>query len=1086
MHRGTPARTKRLAMAVCAVVVVAVMFRTAMAQRSQAPAKTEAAGGGDASLRIELDVKALLNSSLTLADAVAGDVWVIRAQSRSNDGSFGARSGPAPIRAPIRRTPKRAGRDSRGMGAPRPAQVAVRTRPRAQTSESHLLVLPLVITPGAAAVTIDASTVRVQGATFVAWKLSQEPDAQPAAEDGDDAIVQVRPPPGVPTFARKVKIEPNGTLRWKLERKFRGGVLQDTGSGYDLKIDRKRLTIVKLRAGERPVRPQGRVGREATAQYREEVAEYNRNLTRLKKKNAPLIRQWQERLRDLPDEFQMSMPQHVWAVYEVAANARTMVLNSDFLPNWRIEYEHLHELYGSSGNAGRRGADQVQWVVRSMAAVANDDVVFSQRLVALALERSDLLEQARIDDDLYNVVEKMIDSPDEQARDTVIIRLLNGTPTEATTRLIETAVPRMDAALKLEWLRMTIRNEARPREGRDRGRTARAAAPGAGLLQGGFPDPLGRVPGLPGRGFDDRRARPRRALAEADETAGVDHSQLVLDVANNVLADPAGPAPADILYELILYAVDFRDNPDLLTRVADGIDFESLDGSRRDQAIAGVLQHAGTSELASLWLDGRLLDEAAPRSLQQRTLQLLASAFGWHDPFNIAYDSIANVVFGPTKGQDEVPLVPMGAPITIHSVQHNLFRMLQHGDPRISELAWQALPQFALAEGWQSSGRGESEADDPLSVLLTVARWQQIPRRQLVDFLRRQSEQTRTTEALVWLGAKAHPAVAAQAAHALVGSGRPLGEALAAISGADAQQFAMALYRRTTGRETAVPGLMRTNRHRQLADWFGQSVSAGQVPDPGHWAAEFGRPDELLALVVGGDKVLSAAAAAALSASAGGNDEQAQNVVQAMGALEDPTPEDLQLAWDQLRAQIFAQRMDEAIGSYLLTYRVYPANAAQAAAAAGRRPIPRRATVGPRPGAVPPAFGQPGFGPGRFPGGIRVLNQVDVPVDVQPQIDQVLGQVELSVEEQTVFLGNKTVAGSIPDDHLAIVITEPQQLKELADELSSIEVEQTGPFELLPHEITGWRGAFQLDDGRKAELILARVDPVGPVEPVTP
>jgi len=102
---------------------------------------------------------------------------------------------------------------------------------------------------------------------------------------------------------------------------------------------------------------------------------------------------------------------------------------------------------------------------------------------------------------------------------------------------------------------------------------------------------------------------------------------------------------------------------------------------------------------------------------------------------------------------------------------------------------------------------------------------------------------------------------------------------------------------------------------------------------------------------------------------------------------------------------------------------------------------------------------------------------VEMPADAVPESRRALGVVTLSVSGETVYFGNKTVEATVGDEHFAIVIAEPEALKNLVDELGQLPLEEVDAIELLPYRGTGWRGIFALPDGRTAQLILERTEP---------
>ena len=204
------------------------------------------------------------------------------------------------------------------------------------------------------------------------------------------------------------------------------------------------------------------------------------------------------------------------------------------------------------------------------------------------------------------------------------------------------------------------------------------------------------------------------------------------------------------------------------------------------------------------------------------------------------------------------------------------------------------------------------------------------------------------------------------------------------------------------------------------------------------------------------------AAAATLSASVGAGDDQVPAILTAIRSAGDSQPDRME-QWAQLRGEINALRMHESAGPYMLTLRIYPA---PKGATPGRAPVP----MSPMPGMANPPMSIPGANPS--PAGGRA--GPEPPTDVDPQVDRDLGIVHLTVEGRTVYLGNQTVAASIPDDRVAIKIEDPAELKNLVDDLGQLPLDDLSSIELTPFEQSNWRSVFTLPDGRTAVLILRR------------
>jgi len=976
-----------------------------------------------------LDLEALLTAPNVLTASIDDGVWTVTPRPLRQRSSAGRRSATS----------------SDGFVRPAHAQ-GVGIAGRGGTG-GQLLLLPLRIIPPAQPATLKAATLRVKGGRFVAWKLSDHSLAPGANADPTDGPAPPQPSADDPTFVREVVVEPDGALRWRLDRKVPGGELKATESGYDLKIDPKRIVTVVFNAGFPPPKPTGELTREDKKRWRDSVADYHRATAQIKKQNAAGIRAMTQQAKELPDEFVMAMPQRIWAVFDVGSPRGKIVVHAVGIPRWHIEYSHLRAMRGGTGvGAGGRFGTGGQTAARAMFAVAGREDPLSQRFVAHALSRSNQMAQIKVDDDMFRVVKKMIDSPDTEARQTVIAGLLRTAPTEATNQLVAAAVPRMDESAKLDWLRLTL---GVPLD--DESQVQPGAPEQPGRLRQRFMTRIAPMPVPPRQSF----------TTMSPDSSG--RAALAVAAANQLLQDPEGPEPQAIIELLVRHGGpndSRRKGGGLGGPMADDIRFDRLEGPRRDGAIGAVVRFAGTSPLAAYWLDKRLLADAADRALQRQTVQTLANAYGWHNAFTMTYERMADAMFGRAADASQVAAVRIEAPITLDSAQHGLFSALLHGDAQIRNLAWRALPQFTLphsARGipGQSSSGAEDEA---LATLLTVARSQRHPSRQVIEFLRRQPVQSQGTRALVSLAADVESPLSAMAGHALIGSRRPIGEVLSSgsFSPDDLHGFAQSVYG-GDGEAPRVTGLIRSDDpQRPIVRWFADRVAAGRLPTSAEWGPKYGTTDQLVALAASSNAVIAEAAAAALAAYAGAGDDQVPAILKAIRSAGDSQPDRLE-QWTQLRGEINARRMQESAGPYMLTLRIYPA---PEGAAALRARGPLGVPMVPLPG--PMSYQTPGQA------------ALEPPTNVPPEIDRDLGIVHLTVEGQTVYLGNQTVAASIPEDHLAIEIEDPNELKNLVDDLGQLPLDELAAIELLSFQQSDWRGVFVLPDGRTAVLLLRR------------
>src|SRR5690606_34348115 len=86
------------------------------------------------------------------------------------------------------------------------------------------------------------------------------------------------------------------------------------------------------------------------------------------------------------------------------------------------------------------------------------------------------------------------------------------------------------------------------------------------------------------------------------EIADPQQAQELITSANQMLADPNGPPPGDVLAAIIETV-----KPQTLEAMTHGIEFERMPDARRAEAIAQVIAAAPTQPLAAAWLDLKLL-----------------------------------------------------------------------------------------------------------------------------------------------------------------------------------------------------------------------------------------------------------------------------------------------------------------------------------------------------------------------------------------------------------------------------------------------------------------------------------------------
>lgn len=515
---------------------------------------------------------------------------------------------------------------------------------------------------------------------------------------------------------------------------------------------------------------------------------------------------------------------------------------------------------------------------------------------------------------------------------------------------------------------------------------------------------------------------------------------LGLEMANELLIDADGPPPEDVL-ERILRGLE--PESELLVAATHGVDFAPMPEGRLDHAIALVIRRAGMHPLAANWLNHRLLDPADP-SLVHRTLELLNDADTGVSPMGPVVHTMFDLVFDRRDATADGEAAQARRPLDLHvevlapldSDNHSLFRSLNSGDPEVYELAWAALPIFQIpqhdrAGGMRRSGQHEPDEQDVARLyrqVVDAALGRSSVPPEVVRFLERQPHANLATRGLVRVALASDDAVAVDAVRALYASQQPLGEVLTGLGREDRADFAAAAYRALSGNVPRVVGLMRDPSDRsEVVQWFGDRLAQGRLPAPGEWAEAYPDEEALLELVaMSGEPALAEAAVAGLVTAAGGDSDTVDELVRRLTADSDRSPEELHDAWRSSKRRIHAERLADSAGDYRLI--------------------------------VQPPAGEDTLG---------------MPAPI------VLGVVELVTGDDAAYLGrNQSVTLAIPDDHFAIRIEQPNDLKNFpSSEIADLPLREIdGPLDLLPQHDGSWRGDAEMGFHGWIEV---RLEPAG-------
>ncbi len=914
-----------------------------------------------------------------------------------------------------------------------------------------LLRLPLIIETGSQKIQLTHTSIKIQGGRFIAWQIledtSLDKDQRNLRSNHRRSSRTHQPAPGYPAgynelqqraaggpvasrrssarrpklnekfdqtgprLARKVTIEPSGTMGWSLDR-IPGLQVAQVPNLYALRLDsaflRQYNPAVQSRGREggnsRGVKPprsrQLGGGRDRQAQ-RENAAKQRVE----KQKQAAEYRQLQKQVRGLEATFKQEKPVRLWAIYEIPQRLGQLVISGTSQPEWVIKTAALKEMrqvsqMGFSRPSRKADANQMPSealeVVSSMTHMLNMDLhAYSHRAIVATVGRSGLIYHAELGDPVYQILETALMDGDQSARLKMIDLLAHLSPqTTASERLLQIAAHDRDPAIRLAAFR-------------------------ARIVDADVSDPA--------------------KLAE------------LIEAANHLLADSPAMAPSELLETLLVAA---HNEPNAMGQLVRRIRFGSLKAQRLEEAIRFVILHAPSNDLAAAWLDQQLLGSANGQLMRQ-TLRILDEASSGPPSLVQGYfKSVLTRFLGPskslpkTKGPIEVKLVD---PLTVTSSSHSLFRVLYSDSPTIYKHAWPALRHFVFSERQESrfrrqGRRGSSENDISLDLyapFIDAALHHQQTPLEAVNFLNRQPDLEQTTVGLVRIAAQGSQEASLSACRLLLGSGRPIDMVLPGMTYEDRLGFAKAVFRaHRKAVPMVVPLIGEKTTEAGLLAWFGFQIANGTLPDAGQWAEPAGGEDHLLDLIKSDQEGMPLAAVAALVTAAGGSTEAVEEVL-AILLKKKATRTVLLSTWEDQRRVIYIGRLGEVAGPHRIELRVVPGKSKR------RGPDPFAGRVE---GANMPAA--------QAALETFVLGTVDLQVNNEKVIFGT-SAIEMTIPDEKLAL------------RFANLEDLKQLAEDQEQELPIAKVR--GHVDLMPHGDGVWRGKKELRDGRVFELILTPV-----------
>jgi hypothetical protein len=829
-----------------------------------------------------------------------------------------------------------------------------------------LVQLPFMISAGKQDTEFNSTIVRVRGARFLAWR-TLDPEFQ-KAEAGSDAARDIEASlVDMPTLTRLFTLTSNGRARWKMDRVMLQGELKtiDLAAGVPQRLYPLRISPQILSAAMPPAPKLMREQGENPMDFYARSAVAN-NEYRVARERYMQLR---EQVAALPDTFDEKAPSRTWGLFDIMLFERNLEITGTDEETWRINQDILNTLRAASRAVLLPESKIDTTHVAAMMTVAQDPHPYSQRLVAYTLALSGATQTATVNDQLYQLLNRMLQGTDGQAKRIVI-------------KEIASVFPPTQASLSL--LKNVAKSDLDPRASLD------------------------ALRGMMAIDFSQPTQETRDTLAKIQKD----------------LNDPNGPTPTEILDEVLNNTRD-KSIHDVSTLAA-GIRFAEIPEDRQIEAIIHVVEKAGTHNLAAHWLDQQLLGSFDTKMVQ-RTLEIIANADAGKQNLTPAISTGISRLFGggkaasgegqPSAGKGRVAHI--SSPIMVLTVNHGIFRALRSTDPKIRQLAWQALPNFIftpvdvsqLAEGVDPrihTGRYET--------LMEIALQQNPTPVGAANFLLHQPQRADAAAAMVQLVLRGTSEASAAASRHLLAMKTSVEPILLGLSFGERAALASRLYENTIGPAPLAVNLLRQrNANNPLVVWFAQQIALGQLPTREQWGSFIANEAGLLELVTSSDPEVGTAAVAALVYRVGGTDRDVPPLARTMRNLPDQSIANLTSEWQRAKRNLLMAQFQEIIGPYQLILKVD--------------------------GAEHP-----------------------------------LGTVQFMCDGQNISFVNQDINLSVPEDRLGIRIDSPVQLKSFSQlpQLTSLPLDEVSSIELSVQPNGEWSGPITIPNSQSTPTLIMR------------
>ncbi|MBI1337976.1 MAG: hypothetical protein GC164_13595 [Phycisphaera sp.] len=700
------------------------------------------------------------------------------------------------------------------------------------------------------------NTIRVTGGRLLAYRIAY--DIEQSLEIDKKAYDL---PETTPRFTRRIVIQPDGLIAWKLDRFIPNATLTGT-TGYAMRIDPSLLN--NANPGSLP-----EIKQNADEDYRAflirrqiEVEDY--------RKKVEAFRDLRKAVLELPTDISMSIPPRIWAVFEIRGNPDKVTLEGTRGQPWSIDYaafEAMRKLVSvdaltTDGGISPQVYSDILPIVTELQARPHFN---TYRMAALTLTQRDIVRMATVDDPIYRLAQLVLKGNDTHGR-LLLIRELAATipPTAASTTLLKTVAESLDPQTQLLTL--------------------------TGLLK-------------------------------TDLTQPVAIRELVTGL-NRLLGDSKGPPPENILENI---EQNGPMHPGLVAVVSQQTDMAAMPDARRAEFVRTTVAHAVDSPLAAAWLDRTLLGSTDLQVVRMTLETLRDAEVGPAGAGVVGKAIGAIFKSPKDQANEQaVPRVRLARPIPIPDASHSIYRVLQSADKDIRALAWTVLNRFRFDPPAEPATSPDAP-DERYAQLTLAALGQRPVPPEAVEFLLHQPRSDLVGEQLMQFILRTTGQASRQASEAIIGLNAPLGELLLKRSYNEREEFASRLYFALTQNVPRVTAILRHRvDNHPVATWLGKQISEGTLPDPSRWINAYSQVEDLFALIPSNDESLAQGAVAVLVNSAGGDDSIVDKLTRDLRALPSPTVPALMQEWTNISRQVLLDRIRNSALQYSVSLLVHP------------------------------------------------------------------------------------------------------------------------------------------------------------------